>query len=66
MLDGLPAENAVVIPQGASNGDVIKAVFPNADCEFKKFYEKDTVICDLGGFYIRISAQWWNSPYEGH
>ena len=55
-------ENAIPIPEGATNGDMIRAMFPNAE------YGKD----ELGNMFVISSAQlgyiafrecWWNAPY---
>ena len=57
-----PTADAIPIPKGATNGDVIKAMFPNVECG------KD----ELGNVFIISSAQlgyiafresWWNTPY---
>ena len=63
--------NGILLPDNATNGDVIKAVFPNID-----FYEGE--VDKIGGlisFYARdeheekrqrviITADWWNAPYK--
>lgn len=38
----------VEIPKGATNGDMIKVMFPN---EYKYFYD-------------RSYSDWWNAPYK--
>lgn len=57
-------EDAIIIPEGMTNGDVIKAMFPNVECG------KD----ELGNVFIISSAQlgyiafrknWWNASYKG-
>ena len=59
----IPIHNAIIIPRGATNGDVIKTMFPNAE------YGKD----ELGNMFVISSAQlgyiafreiWWNAPYK--
>ena len=59
----IPIHNAIIIPRGATNGDMIKAMFPNVECG------KD----ELGNVFIISSAQlgyiafresWWNAPYK--
>ena len=58
----IPIHNAIIIPEGATNGDMIKTMFPNVECG------KD----ELGNVFIISSAQlgyiafresWWNTPY---
>ena len=59
----IPIHNAIIIPEGATNGDMIKTMFPNVECG------KD----ELGNVFIISSAQlgyiafresWWNTPYK--
>jgi len=56
-------EDAIPISEGATNGDVIKAMFPDVECG------KD----ELGNVFIISSVQlgtiafresWWNAPYK--
>lgn len=59
--------NGTPIPDNATNGDIIKAMFPNAKtwevtrddihCAFIDF--KD--ICEIKSFPL----SWWNAPYKG-
>jgi len=42
-------ENAILIPKGATNGEVIQAFFPNIDKNFSN-------VIDLN--------LWWNAPYK--
>ena len=52
--DGTP------IPENATNGDVIKALFPRI--KTKKFSTFLRVI--EGEEYIPMTYDWWNSPYK--
>ena len=47
-----------------TNGEVLKTIFPDVECDFKKFCEEDTVVFNLNGFYMRVSADWCNSLYS--
>lgn len=42
--------NAIIIPKCATNGEVIKAIFPN---------ELLTSITNMG-----FNKDWWNAPYK--
>ena len=62
VLDKQPLVSAIPISDGATNGDMIRAMFPNAECG------KD----ELGNVFIISSVQlgtiafretWWNAPY---
>lgn len=54
------------IPGNATNGDAIKAMFPNAEVDDYD-YGKDPVI-DVYGIddteYITLRKAWWNAPYK--
>ena len=58
--------NGTPIPDNATNGDVIKAMFPNTEVDDYD-YGKDPVI-DVYGIddteYITLRKAWWNSPYQ--
>ena len=58
-----PTINAIPIPEGATNGDMVKMIFP------------DSKILDVGDqkriwlpnhnqYLINCSLEWWNSPYK--
>lgn len=50
-----------MIPEDATNGDVIKAIFPKA-----KVWESSGKICvDGHGCFKTFSIDWWNAPYKG-
>ena len=50
--------NAIVIPEGATNGDVIKAMFPN--------FHTDEMSHTIWVGYDDMSfrKEWWNAPYK--
>jgi hypothetical protein len=65
----LPAVDAIPIPEGATNGDVIKAMFPN--CEQKENihngYFEMYFDGDFGNpSYMRVREYWWNAPYRNN
>ena len=47
----------VLLPANATNGDIIKAMFPNID----KY--KNTLLKD-GRKNVLFGDDWWNTPYE--
>ena len=55
-----PAVPAIPIPDNATNGDVIKALFPRI--KTKKFTTFLRVI--EGEEYIPMTYDWWNAPYK--
>ena len=55
--------NAIIVPKGATNGDMIKAMFPNT--EFKN--DHDFTIwgyINNGDCVARYGIDWWNAPYK--
>lgn len=62
-IEDIPPVPAIPIPEGATNGDVIKAVFPNAS----RTAENDNyVYIENLDSYIpqKFFSNWWNSPYK--
>lgn len=55
--------NAIPIPDGATNGDMIKAMFPNArvDDTSEKFGQLSICTHDAKSVF---SSDWWNAPYK--
>jgi hypothetical protein len=66
ILDLQPTINAIPIPEGATNGDIIKILFPNGK-------EYDTINDGCIRYEIEIDFDysycsyfdevWWNEPY---
>jgi hypothetical protein len=57
-----PTVNAIIIPEGATNGDMIKALFST---DIRK--ESDNMICaDIqeSGLPTPFWKDWWNAPYK--
>ena len=53
-------ENVILIKNGATNGDVVKAMFPNGTtakfATFMRFID--------GEHYFNCSEDWWNALYK--
>ena len=66
-ITGAPTINAIVIPENATNCDMIKAMFPNLEWtgayKDEDFYSLDSNT----PFSARLKAFrcWWNAPYKG-
>ena len=51
--------NAILIPDNATNGDVIKAMFPNIEEQMIDLVMRcGTSVMSIG------NDVWWNSPYQ--
>ena len=53
-----PSVGVILIPEGATNGEVIKAMFPN-----EKIIESDYA-CIYVGTKMRFDRDWWNASYQ--
>lgn len=54
----------IFIPEDATNGDVIKAVFQNVEIIPNSY--TPSVDLSVGGIMMmRVDRNWWNAPYKG-
>jgi len=55
----------IAIPDGATNGDMIKALFPDAEIIFKDGFYETTVDWHTKTHRCHLfDNDWWNSPYR--
>ena len=54
-------ENCIEIPNGATNGDMIKTIFPNIEIEGIGG-EIKCIATKNGTSYFALD--WWNAPYK--
>lgn len=59
-------EDAIIIPNNATNGDVIKALFPSCELKepmcngcFEMYF--DNILWNVS--YMRVEKSWWDAPY---
>lgn len=55
--------NAIKIPANATNGDVIKAIFPNYESRYDPDYEIITGHLDKTHRH-NFELEWWDAPYK--
>ena len=71
----IPIHNAILIPDNATNGDMIKAMFPNVTFDNAMPFTDgrwETMNLDTENetratykpTQLRTYADWWNAPYE--
>lgn len=53
----------IVIPEGATNGDMIKAMFPDAEIEYHYTFVR-VIIKTIGDNYVSFNYDVWNSLYR--
>lgn len=57
---------AIPIPDNATNGDIIKTAFPDAEINInEKLGVSGTVFINFKKEITLISLEWWNAPYKG-
>ena len=55
-------DRAILIPEGATNGDIIKAMFPNIEIIY---HDDDIELYDKDSISAEVLYSWWNAPYKG-
>jgi hypothetical protein len=64
---GTPTADVISIPEGATNGDVIKAMFPAAKVNNTKYSYVVEVKLPYHSKYdtgLLFDKDWWNAPYK--
>ena len=56
-------ENCIEIPNGATNGDMIKTIFPNIEIEGIGG-EIKCIATQIGFGTSYFALDWWNAPYK--
>ena len=64
LLSEQDLERIVIIPIDATNGDVIKAVFPNTNIEYWAEYSTYNVEFPNDNDVKHFSYDWWNAKFE--
>jgi hypothetical protein len=54
----------VIIPEGATNGDMIKVMFPNAIIEINELGSMVHVKYNNHTCWVNYELEWWNTPYK--
>ena len=63
----IPIHNALIIPKGATNGDMIKAIFPNTIINIFSEAKPIPYVSVMGENYefnLTYPLKWWNAPYK--
>ena len=63
LLDNIPTVDAIPIPNEATVGDMIKAMFPNVYTGLS-VRDNEVYIMNNGERTCRFSLDLWNSPYK--
>lgn len=62
-IDLMASGKLVILPDNATNGDVIKALFPNADIDESQ-YQTPFIDVSMIGELKSFHADWWNEAYK--
>ena len=60
-VDNAPTVDAIEIPNGATNGDMIKIMFPNIEIEG---IGGEIIAAQIGFGTSYFALDWWNAPYK--
>lgn len=63
LLDEIPTVDAIIVPENATVGDMIKAMFPDAYTGLS-VRDNEVYIMNNGERTCRFSLDWWNAPYK--
>jgi hypothetical protein len=67
-IDDYDIHNVSIVSKKTTNGDIIKAIFPNAEIkEIRGSFDKDKLLgyrTWLGGRSQDYLLDWWNAPYK--
>lgn len=63
-LNGLEPADVISIPEGATNGDAIKVMFPNAIIEINELGSMVHVKYSEHTCWVNYELEWWNAPYK--
>ena len=58
-------KNGIIVPENATNGDVMKAVFPSTVKEVLGRFVYSIITIDSSGNKHSYSKDWWDAPYGG-
>lgn len=64
----IPSANVIPIPEGTTNGDMIKTMFPNAKVNNTKYSYVVEVKLPYHTKYdtgLLFDKDWWNAPFKG-
>lgn len=57
--------NIIEIPDNATNGDMIKALFPNAEYwDSTEFENEERINFEDNDCLECLNLDWWNAPYK--
>ena len=63
MVNEAPTVKAIPIPDGATNGDMIKVIFPSIDASVSG--DGDVIdVYNLGIYCQTFDTEFWNAPYK--
>lgn len=64
IIEGEETVKAIPIPDNATNGDMIKDMFPNAIIEINEIGSMVHVKYNNHTCWVNYELDWWNAPYK--
>ena len=71
IIDSLPVADVIEIPKDATNGDILKIVFPNLEIANESLNNDNLtgILAYYGGGTVKrnnhyFARDWWNAPYK--
>lgn len=71
IIENQPTVKSIIIPDNATNGDVIKAIFPDAQIDYHEEYEKSELVDEYVTVFLKdcdtcqdYSYGWWSTIYN--
>lgn len=63
-IEQAPTINAIIIPENATNGDMLKAIFPELEAKEKHVISLNLIQGESIRFTGMALQEWWNAPYK--
>ena len=63
-LNSLPTADVIPIPMGATNGDMVKSLFPSERGEQYIHMTPTHLMYDGLDYLKEFRKEWWNAPYD--
>lgn len=60
----MATEKTIIIPENATNGDLIRAIFPTADIKKRNNDKYRSVYVIKVDNETVFSSDWWEAPYK--
>lgn len=63
-METYPPVNLIEIPKGATNRDMMKAMFPSMKIRWVSQSHIGVTFRDNQDYITQLESEWWNAPYK--